>query len=247
MRSDNNHIKTIPSKLKSDKTQEDDAEVFYRFMNEEHLKNHSYEDFSGDRIFNFSKEKIMLLRGIIDKEGEYELNKEILKELNLQSVNCSIILKTGNMNNSKANNRIIFRNPISKQITGDPVSNRGSKLDRPDIFIHMLNEFYKKDNLSIFSHSTNVNSKYLNKYLKDVGDVYKYCKEIYNLENKHFVNRVIDMGKRSLNNSENIYLYIKLAVDFWNCRIRYINSHINREDVKISEIELDKTIKRKKG
>lgn len=250
MPTENNHIKTIPLTLESDRSEE--ALNFYSFINEEHLEKFKHIKFKGDRVFNFSKEKVKLFNSIVEKENQYKLAVNKLKKLNSLAVNCSILCTTGNMNNSKANQRIVYRDSTSGKITGDPVSNPGSPLDRSDRFIYLLNEYYTKGDLSVFSHTTNGNLNNLDGYLTSVSSVYIYCKEIYNLENEEgfpdidFIDKIIKTGNIALNNSKNIYLYISLAVDFWNYRIRYIKRQIkkrnNFEFNEVPEIKLNDII-----
>lgn len=239
------NIYNFPIELKDDNSEE--ARLFYENVNTMHLNKHLQQVFSGDRVFNFNSKgynHLYILNTILEKEKIYTLVVDKLANLNFLSVNCSIILKAGNMNNAKASLRYFERN-AKNEIISDPVLNYGAPLDRYDRFIYKINEYFQNGDLSVLSHSTNPNLNTLILYLASFDDIYHFCSEVYNLvdvkgqPDTKLINKIMKCGNKPLNNSENIYEYISCAIEFWNCRIRYIKASTNTkymDEIDIGDI-----------
>lgn len=240
MQTTHNNMK-IPNELKDDSNE--DAFNFYKIMNDFHLQNHESENFNGDRIFNFSSDRIILLNSII--KDEYTLDTEYLTDLNHLSVNCSIMFKCGNMNNTKSQLRVIQFNKETNTLDADPVGNFGYKLDRPDLFLCMLEKYYKGEKESLFLNSTLPNIKDLDEYLNEVESVENFCLEVYNLDDKKLVDELLLIGNKPLNTAQNVFDYICIAVKFWNCRINYINDNFLEPENKFNLIVLNEVIKKR--
>lgn len=248
MQTIHNNMK-IPNKIKNDNNKK--AKKFYKIMNDAHLQKYKAENFNGDRIFNFSFSRVNLLNSII--KDEYTLETEYLMKLNHLSVNCSIMYKCGNMNNTKSQLRVIQYNKETDTLDADPVGNLGFTLDRPDLFLCKLDKYYKGEKETMFLNSTLCNIKTLDIYLTNVGSVYKFCFEVYNLVDAKYINTVdkalVDelllIGDKPLNTAQNVYDYICIAVKFWNCRINYINNNFLNPKNEFKLIELEDVINKR--
>lgn len=183
------------------------------------------------------KKKIFEL--IIDKEKDQDKRGELEKKLNnchnMHHTLCNfdLIPVTGGMNSVKG--KLKYKN--GKILVHDLGRTPSSLHDRLDTFIYLLDyslsrrnkyESKEKYNLkeigvfyinSIFSFSLRgENFEFLYELLENYNDVYEYCKDFYNINNKEFVKRLIENGKSEIENPEDLWRYMKLAEDFWELK-----------------------------
>ena len=52
-------------------------------------------------------------------------------------------------------------------------------------------------------------------FLKNYPTVYEYCKNMYAIDNSAFIDRLVESGKKPINNVENLEEYMNLAIDYW--------------------------------
>lgn len=145
----------------------------------------------GDCDFNFNYFKVDKFKKIL---GESNKDLEYCSRKHHTLLNFSIMAATGRMNN--------FKNSI------DP-------LDRLDTFVYHLNQYFTMNSQLIFSES-GLNKEPLRNFLDSFDDVYDYCKKIYFINDKKFVERIIYEGKMPLKKPEDVKRYMKLAKDFWS-------------------------------
>ena len=100
--------------------------------------------------------------------------------------------------------------------------------DRIDLFIYLLDNYYRGKDEVILSHCVPAYEEKLKRFLnlfEDKNDskesIYKYCKEIYHISNRTLVKDLIKSGRRAINTPERVIEYMKLAVRFWNCKAAY--------------------------
>ena len=155
---------------------------------------------AGDCDFNFNDKKVRLFEKFLLKE-DMELLK-VCHDNHHELWNFSFMPITGAMNNTKGCLR-----SIAAEIK-DAVS-----YDRPDVLIYELDNYYKNLPTRIFSK---YNKEALEWYLGNFSDVYEYCKEIYFIEDKGFVDELITSGQKPINSRETVLEYINLANRFWD-------------------------------
>ena len=101
-------------------------------------------------------------------------------------------------------------------------------LDRIDVFLYLLDNYYKKKDELILSHCSYETIDKLIKYLdlfccKDnpKNSVYNYCKEVYHISSKKLVDDIIKSGHISIKSPDWIVAYMKLAIRFWNIKASF--------------------------
>ena len=92
--------------------------------------------------------------------------------------------------------------------------------DRPDRHLKTLLNYYGKGDRRIFSNAGR-NGAALEWYLSLFGSgkeaVYHYAKQLYLLEDRAFVDRMLDFAERDIT-AETADAYLELALDFWTER-----------------------------
>lgn len=183
------------------------------------IKKNNYCELGGDTDFNFDTNKYYKFLNILkeDYPKNSSINiEEFYKALeNLHKchtrhhtlLNFSLMLRTGNINGLKG---------------------EGYKydwLDRLDTFVSYLNDFYneelsKRRDCHILScsneytHDTLFN--YLSGFDQEGNGLYKYMKEIYFIEDKELIKRLIKSGKEPIDSYNRVIEYVNLANDFWD-------------------------------
>ncbi len=159
---------------------------------------------AGDVCFNLKLKngKFFTLYGsIIEKDEVFDRLNEQLEKVRYTPMNISIMPKTGGLNNIKKS----FGN------------------DRFDSFGYLLSEYYAGNKVPIINGGT-VNSKIGNRlllarFLDSYSTVYEYFKDFYGIEDKQFINEIVEAGSHWITTKENFFEYIELAVKFWQCRL----------------------------
>lgn len=100
--------------------------------------------------------------------------------------------------------------------------------DRIDLFIYLLDNYYRGKDELILSHCVPDYEEILKEYLNlfkvenDIKEsIFNYCKEVYHISNRSLVKDLINSGKKSINTPDRVIEYMKLAVRFWNCKSAY--------------------------
>lgn len=191
----------------------------------------SYIEIAGDCFFNFkSDNNAKLLKLVYNKK---EPDKELVEKLDELSKkkfhsneNCVLMPRTGALNNVK--NYIYIKDNTIKT-NGKPWTSR-VRFDRPDSFICLLDDFFKKGKDihdlrsagEFFTHSIfkaaleNQNFTELYDFLLPFQDIYSYCAVFLGIgRDDDFVDQMLTEGRKPLNTKEAIYNYIELAEKFW--------------------------------
>lgn len=172
----------------------------------------------GDCCFNFNADKREKFLKILKQDKNDKLDKAIAEILNLcllmhhSPFNFALIPKNGGMNNIKGDGAYYG-------------------MDRFDLFISTLNLYYKikNDNPCAIKLIAEFEGSYnsLVPFLKSIDTFKNYCKLFYPellsvfAEEKNLLNRLKELGKKSINSTERIVQYIELAIDFWEAKAKY--------------------------
>ena len=145
-------------------------------------------------------------------------------------MNISIMPKTGGLN-------------IIKKSLGN---------DRFDTFAYFINQYYEGFKTPIINAGSLTmgigNRLILEKFLDSYNSAIEFFEDIYGLE-KHFVNKLIKSGKRTITKKEDYCYYLKLAHDYWSSRLsqkkiqdyldkRTIENYQNHLNTILNEIEI---------
>lgn len=182
------------------------------------LNNHDVE-ISGETDFNFSSKigahrqsKYGIYKGILESIDDRERRRNALKLLEYckkathETENYSLMLCNGSLQTVKGS----------------------FDMDRIDVFLYLLDNFYKKKDELILSHCSfaaqNDLRNYLNLFLCEANykeSIYVYCREIYHISNKKLIDDIIKSGRLSPKSPDRIIDYMKLAVRFWCAKSYY--------------------------
>lgn len=210
----------------------------YKFILKRQSKNAlNYIRIGGDCAFNFNKEKIGFFRDIIIAEPFKAETNDFLSLLDRchqtmhHSVfNFTLMPTTGALNNFKG---------ISTKCDS-------KKYDRLDKFVFHLKDFFEKPYLKhdALSLGREENKKTLFSFLeKDVQSFENYCNLFYHInsketkdsEGKNLYDKLLENGKKEINNSDSLLQYIKLAVDFWEHQSNHYDKCIEELSTKGDE------------
>ncbi|MEY9096258.1 hypothetical protein [Paenibacillus sp. RC84] len=158
---------------------------------------------SGDTDFNFNEKKEPIFEKKLKKDlkgKSLENAKEKLefcKKSHHALVNFSFMPRTGNLQGFK-----------------------GGKCqhDRLDIFLYHLSKFYKAKDEYVLSKAVPQVHERLKTFLGFFNDVYHYCNKVYYIENKGFVDRLIENGEKSIETADDVIRYMDLAIEYWHMR-----------------------------
>lgn len=195
---------------------------------------------SGDASFNFKKEiksktrqkyeyfKELIMQAYSGKEQQEYLNELKCCNLMFHSFhNFAVMPVTGAMNNFKG--------------SGSYMKDGCQYLDRLDKFLYYMDQYYKDSNRSIhnpiFSKAFGQDSKErtkeentliiknaLKQFLDSIGSVYKYCEYFYLINDRNFIDRLVENGKTTIDSGKAVVTYMNLANDFWAIRHEIIKS-----------------------
>lgn len=149
---------------------------------------------SGECDFNFNENKIKLFKEIIGDNKCALEQLEKCKNNHHRLVNFSLIQAMGDMQGFKG--RIRF--------------------DRFDTFIFRLDQYFSGLSTEILSSSSEPNKPLLKAFLNNFKDIYEYCKAIYFIKDKEFIDEIIKQGKLPIKKCEDVVRYMNLAQKFWN-------------------------------
>lgn len=114
-------------------------------------------------------------------------------------------------------------------------------LDRPDKLLYLMNQYFKERNEDncIFSsaagrkskkYSAEENTIILKKTLKDFLDTFDtfddFCKNLFLIEDKEFIKKLVENGKKDILTGEDVENYMDLAIEFWNLRHKIISEKV---------------------
>lgn len=178
----------------------------------------------GECDFNFNENKKKQFKELF--QGNY-LTKELEEQLEQccsmhhDKLNFSVMPTTGGMNNFKGGvyfdgSKIKFTKNIWHK----------TAYDRLDTFVYCLNELFIHKNEFVISYSTQCNKSCVLEYLNTFSDIYDYCKKIYFIDKKDFVERLIENGSKPINNSFDLKRYMDFAIEYWEIKKRNINSDL---------------------
>lgn len=182
-------------------------------------KNNPNVEISGETDFNFSS-KIG-----VHRQSKYGIYKEVLESIEDQERkrNALKLLEYCKQSTHEVENYSLMLCNGSLQTV------KGSfDMDRIDVFLYLLDNYYKKKDELILSHCSfdaqNDLRNYLNLFLCEDNykeSIYVYCNEIYHISNKELIDDLVKSGRLSLKSPDRIIDYMKLAVRFWCAKSYY--------------------------
>ena len=188
-------------------------------------------DIAGDCSFNFNDNKMKSFKKI-KLEDFQKCKLEVCQKMHHNLLNFDLIPVTGGMNNLKGNLKYDQdqENKILVHDLGRPSKNMH---DRLDTFVTFIDYSLKKRNElkqnipcikeigeffsnSIFTTSLKgENFGVLYNFMDNYENVYTYCKEFYNIDSRSFIDRLVESGKKPIEDAESLNDYMDLAIDYW--------------------------------
>lgn len=147
----------------------------------------------GECDFNFNEKKYELFKQLIENNEQAKIQLDRCKEMHHTFLNFSLMEAIGGMQSFKGEN----------------------KFDRLDTFIYELDRYLSGISRDILSSSSEENRGFLKNYLDDFKDIYEYCKEMYFIDEKTFVDEIIESGRKPIKNCSDVIRYMSLAEKFW--------------------------------
>lgn len=210
-----------------------------RLLSEVTVKNINFK-VAGDCSFNFNTKKENSFKLII--EDKHDLLEQLAEccKMHHTLYNFDLMPVTGGLNNIKGNLKYTDKNNTVKvHMQGRPPIN--GLLDRLDTYIFFLDHSMKRMeelkgcgnlkiigeffNNSIFTISMNTeNFSVLYEILENYSSIYSYCKTFYNLEDKKFIDKLIENGKKPIKTTEDVKNYMELANEFWSIKKKLIEN-----------------------
>lgn len=194
--------------------------------------------FTGECDFNFNEKKYELFRKIIGNDSIVINKLSKCKEMHHTLVNFSLLQAVGNIQKFKGMNRF----------------------DRFDTFVYELDQFYSGLNTNVLSSASEYNKSALISYLNCFNDVYDYCKSIYFIDNRSFVDKIISQGSMPIKTCDDVVRYMNLAEEYWRFKEFYFlrnefltideyfhNAETYTKETLLSKIESDLGIDRSQG
>lgn len=111
--------------------------------------------------------------------------------------------------------------PATGNMQGVKSEGYGDWLDRFDSFVSIIDDYYKGKNEIILSKA-GWNRKSLIKYLTYFEDVYDYFEQHYFINDEDFIKRLVESGKKYIENQNDVERYVSLAEDYWELKEKYI-------------------------
>lgn len=195
--------------------------------------NSKYDSFKGCKLggemdFNFKSSKnwqsakYEYYEGLLNSDEEAIKLLEDCKKGQYKCCNLSVMIKMGGLNNLKGK-----------------LSQGKRALDRFDVFIFTLNDYFEKRNKRnnekedfmhiIFSeawHNAKDNRVCLYKYLSLFTDINDYFQKNYAIDNKDLIKDLIDSGSKPIDNRGRAIEYLRLAQRYWDEKRRKTLSKI---------------------
>ncbi len=127
-----------------------------------------------------------------EKERAIEQLKRC-KEMHHTLLNFSLIEGMGDMQGFKGTNRF----------------------DRLDAFVCKLDRYFSGLSNDVIFAASGPNKNYLISYLNSFTDIYDYCNEIYFIDDKDFIDKIIEEGQMPIETCKDVVRYMNLAEEFW--------------------------------
>lgn len=201
-----------------------DIENYYYSKNRKRLVAHDKEnsdiEISGETDFNFG------LKEGLHRLSRYEKYKKILESIYDQKKRKSALrlldyCKQGTY--EMENYSLMLCNGSLQMVKGSL-----DMMDRVDVFLYLLDSYYKKKDELILSQcsfkSLDVLKNYLNLFLCEDNrkeSIYIYCYQIYHITNRKLIDDMVKSGRLSIQSPDRVIDYMKLAVRFWNAKSCY--------------------------
>ena len=175
-------------------------------------------EIGGETDFNFSS------KTGIHKQSKYDIYKNILKSINDKNKKIEAIKLLEDCKNKThkiENFSLLLCNGSLQTLKGT------LDKDRIDVFLYLLDNYYRGKDMVILSHCAPNYEEKLKKYLNlfiesnPKESIYKYCDEVYHIGDRNLVKDLIKSGKKTITTPERVVEYMKLAIRFWECKSLY--------------------------
>lgn len=169
----------------------------------------------GESDFNFNEKKYELFKNIINNDMTASARKKENALYQLEKchkthhtvLNFSLMESLGNLQGVKGSDCF----------------------DRFDTFISYLNKYYLGISDSVLS-SARANKGKLIEFLNEFEDIYHYCSVFYLLDDKKFIDRIVEDGDMPISNIDELTRYMTLAEKYWSIKDSLIsNMQYNKE------------------
>lgn len=173
--------------------------------------------FGGEKVFNFGK-KYSTLKKIIDNDNNSQLKEYCINLLNecesmhSSKYNLSILPTTGGLNNVKGS---LFFDENNIEYSNRLLINK--QLDRFDTFIAIMFDYFKRNSELALSYCKGkANEEFLKEFLTLFDDdIYKFCYRIYLINDENFVDKLVENGRKPIENTDDVARYCHLAKEYW--------------------------------
>ena len=167
-------------------------------------------DLSADTVFNFNGGKCEYFKQIIEHDSSYNKEeKDCFEEMLGQCAtfhhspqNYSTMIKTGGLNNFK----------------------QGLANDRFDVFLNEIDRYFNGESFLVLENGSSrkmcfenrcVLEKTMNSLNKNNKGLEEFAKIFYHLEDEEFLNKLLDSGKKRIDNCNSLFRYMCLAFEYW--------------------------------
>ena len=184
-------------------------------------------NFSGDIIFNFIPDPQ-------EKRGKRRLSSEMSNILNMEMekaqkegdcqqiskiMSAFDLLRECQMKTERKVNVSLLPCRGSLQTVKQAVGR-----DRPDTFIWCVDQHYNGYSL-LLNHCAAAYLDDLKSFLGVFKSVYEFCHAIYHIEDKNFVDELINSGSKPIDSAQRVFEYLILAKKFWHKRGVYFTEN----------------------
>ena len=155
----------------------------------------------GDTDFNFNGMKCRMFENLLSDDREAISMLATCRENHHKLFNFSLMPATGSLNNYKGKNRY----------------------DRFDVLIKDLNDFFNSISCNVLCEAGQ-NTQPLKNFLNTFDDIYDYCKKIYFLHDKAYIDNLIENGRATIETNSDVINYMNLALKFWDLKKEYLKT-----------------------
>ncbi|WP_105179148.1 hypothetical protein [Streptococcus suis] len=172
--------------------------------------------FGGEKLFNFKTQyynlkKIVDVSSNNDKKCILSLLEECM-ELHSSEQNLAILPTTGGLNNVKGS--LYFDENGNIRYSSQKIS--GKQLDRLDTFLAIVKDYFDEKSDTILSYTKGKpNEQYLINFLEKFDNVYDFAEKMYRLNDKVFIDKMVQNGRKPIMDADDVERYCRLAKEFW--------------------------------
>lgn len=210
------------------------GDVDFNFGNEKYKRNQKYK-----KYLNYIKKETS------DKKTKEEA-KELLEEcrsMHHSLLNFSLMQSMGKLQGFKGEGLCLTPEKAYK----DRKPKDYEYNDRLDTFVYYLDAYYKVENKEeseivkrqrargLYTENVNALIGYLDTFSEGIESpsrvIYNYCEKIYFIEDKAFIDKLIESGSERIDSIDKLMKYMKLAKEFWQKKQEYFEKRDKETDM----------------